>query len=95
MPKEIPIEPKSEELLHFLNELPLFNSLSLEEIRLLLPILKRYYYEADEIVFKDGEVEDSAYIVLEGRLSLDRMGRTIKVFSISASRFAISCVRLS
>ena len=81
MPKEFPIEPKSEELLHFLNELPLFKSLSLEEIRLLLPILKRYYYEADEIVFKDGEVEDSAYIVLEGRLSLDRMGRTIKVFS--------------
>jgi hypothetical protein len=27
MPKEIPIEPKSEELLHFLNELPLFKSL--------------------------------------------------------------------
>ena len=81
MPKKIPIEPKSEELLHFLNELPLFKSLSLEEIRLLLPILKKYYYEADEIVFKDGEVEDSAYIVLEGRLSLDRMGRTIKIFS--------------
>jgi len=81
VPKEIPIEPKGEELLHFLNELPLFKSLSLEEIRLLLPILKRYYYEVGEIVFKDGEVGDSAYIVLEGRLSLDRMGRIIKIFS--------------
>jgi 6-phosphofructokinase len=81
MPKEISIEPKSEELLHFLNELPLFKSLSLEEIRLLLPILKKYYYEVGEIVFKDGEVGDSAYIVLEGRLSLDRMGRIIKIFS--------------
>ena len=81
MPKEIPIEPKSEELLNFLNESPLFKSLSLEEIRLLLPILKRYHYEAGEIVFEDGEVGDSAYIVVQGRLSLDRMGRIIKIFS--------------
>lgn len=81
MPKEIPIEPKSEELLHFLKELPLFKSLNLEEIRSLLPILKKYHYRAGEIVFKDGEVGHSAYIVVQGRLSLDLMGRIIKIFS--------------
>ncbi|MGD2151090.1 MAG: 6-phosphofructokinase [Desulfobacterales bacterium] len=81
MSKEIFIEPKTEKLLHFLNELPLFKSLSLEEIRCLLPILKKYHYEAGEIVFKDGDVGDNAYIVVQGRLSLDRMGRIIKIFS--------------
>lgn len=81
MPKEIPIEPKGEESQHFLKELPLFKLLNIEEIRLLLQILKKYQYEANEIVFKDGEVGDSAYIVVKGRLSLDRMGRIIKIFS--------------
>jgi len=81
MPKEIPIKPNNEELLNFLKELPLFQSLSREEIRLLLPILKSYRYKSGEIVFEEGEVGDSAYIVLEGRFFLDRMGRRIKVFS--------------
>jgi len=81
MPEEIPVEPNNEELINFLKELPLFKSLSLKEIRLLLPVLKSYRYEAGEIVFEEGEVGDSAYIIAEGRLSLDRMGRRIKVFS--------------
>ncbi|MBW1678816.1 MAG: 6-phosphofructokinase [Deltaproteobacteria bacterium] len=49
MPKEIPIEPDNVELLNFLKDLPLLKSLSLEEIRLFLPILRRYHYETGEV----------------------------------------------
>jgi CRP-like cAMP-binding protein len=81
MPKQIPIDPKDEALLGFLKGLPLFKSLNPDEIQMLFPVLNRYRYEAGEAVFKEGDVGDSAYIVVEGCLSLDRMGRRVKTFA--------------
>jgi len=81
MPKQIHIEPKDEVLLGFLKGLPLFKSLNSEEIQMFFPVFNKYRYEAGEVIFKEGEVGDSAYIVLQGCLSLDRMGRKVKTFS--------------
>ncbi len=81
MPEEIAVDPKSEDLLNFLRSLPLLKSLNQEEISLFITALRRYRYKAGEVVFKEGEIGESAYIVEQGSLSLDRMGRRIKIFS--------------
>ena len=62
MPKQIHIEPKDEALLGFLKGLPLFRSLNSEEIQMLFSVFNQYRYEAGEVVFKEGEAGDSAYI---------------------------------
>ena len=81
MPQQINIEPKDEALLGFLKGLPLFKSLNSEEIQMFFSVFNKYKYEAGEVLFKEGDVGDSAYIVLQGCLSLDRMGRKVKTFS--------------
>jgi len=81
MPKEIPMETNKEQLLNLLKNLPLFKSLDIDEIRFITQILERRSYEAGEIVFEEGVIGDSAYIVEQGRVSVDRMGRIIKILS--------------
>ena len=81
MPRETPIEPNDEQLLNLIRDLPLLQSLTLKEVRSFVRILERYCYEAGEIVFEEGGIGDTAYIVEQGRLSVDRMGRIIKTLS--------------
>jgi len=80
MAQQFHIEPNDEALLGFLKGLPLFRSLNSEEIQMLFPVFTKHRFEAGEVVFKEGDVGDSAYIVLEGCLALNRMGRKIKTF---------------
>lgn len=81
MPKKIPMETDKEQVLNLLENLPLFKSLNVEEIRFTSQILKRCSYKAGDVVFEEGAFGESAYIVEQGRVSVDRMGRIIKVLS--------------
>lgn len=81
MSTEVSHDLQQEPLLRFLRELPLFQSLGEDEIKLFVPLLQRLTYRAGEIVLREGETGEDAYIVESGRLGLERMGRNIKVFS--------------
>ncbi|MBN2467518.1 MAG: 6-phosphofructokinase [Deltaproteobacteria bacterium] len=81
MTNELPVNKDDEPLTQFLQGLLLFASLSRQEIGMVVSVLKRCTYQSGEVVFEEGEVGDSAYIVEDGRFSLDRMGRRIKTFS--------------
>jgi 6-phosphofructokinase len=81
MPSEVSVAAQPDELLHFLHELPLFQSLTEDEIRLFLPLIKRFVCPAGHAVLKEGETGENAFIVETGRLCLERMGKKIKVFS--------------
>lgn len=81
MPREVPSAAQQDALLRFLRELPLLRSLTEDEIRLFLPLLQRSTYRAGEVVLKEGETGENAFIVESGRLCLERMEKRIKVFS--------------
>jgi len=79
MAKEIPVKYGNSQLLRLLKNLPLFKSLVPEEMQLIARNLERFSFDSGEIVFEEGSVGNAAYIVEQGRLSLDRMGRIIKI----------------
>jgi CRP-like cAMP-binding protein len=61
-----------------------FQNLSKNELRSVSSVIKRYAYEKDEIVIREGETGSTAYIVEEGDFCLEILGRVIKTFSRGA-----------
>ena len=46
--------------------IPFFNDLSDDNLKLLLETLELYYYEKDKYIFKEGEIQDSMFFIVEG-----------------------------
>ena len=80
MPKELTFKIDDPGLLKLIKETVPFKTLSVDEIKNLVKYLKKYEYEPDEIVVKEGDIGTAAYIVESGEFLLDKMERVVKVF---------------
>jgi len=80
MPVEISFDPQDAELLSLLKQVGPFTDLSDDEIQSVAANLKKYEYDIDEVVVKEGEMGSTAYIVCHGHLSLNIMGQKIREF---------------
>jgi CRP-like cAMP-binding protein len=63
----------------FLQNVDVFSDVPTEQLAYLAAIAEEVTYMNDEIVFEAGEVSDSLYLVLEGRVRLHRDGEEILV----------------
>lgn len=81
MPKEIKFNYEDPELFNLIKETVPFKTLSKDELKKIIPLLKKYEYEADEVVVSEGDIGMAAYFVDSGQFLLDKMGRTLKVFT--------------
>jgi CRP-like cAMP-binding protein len=61
----------------FLHSNRLFDHLTRKECRQLSALLHERRYEADELVFKEGEVGAAMYLIKAGRVCITRKGRTL------------------
>jgi CRP/FNR family transcriptional regulator len=61
-----------EEKIQFLREVPSFKSLSAEQIETLADFCEAAKFEAGSTVFRQGELGDSLYIVVDGRVGVER-----------------------
>jgi len=50
--------------------IPFFNDLSDEDLKLLTEMLELYYYEEDKYIFKEGEVQDSMFFIMNGSVKV-------------------------
>ena len=46
--------------------IPFFNDLSDADLKILSEMLDLYYYDEDKYIFKEGEVQDSLFFIMEG-----------------------------
>ena len=61
-----------EEKIQFLREVPSFKSLSAEQIETLADFCKAVTFEAGSTIFRQGEIGNSLYIVVDGRVGIER-----------------------
>lgn len=80
MPKKVPFNYKDPAVTKLLRGVKTFKELTTAEIKSLASILKKWQYDEDEIVCREGHVGSTAYIVEEGEFYLDIMDRGIKTF---------------
>ncbi len=81
MPKELKFNYTDPAIYSMIKNTTPFKTLSKEEIKKFIPFLKKYQYKAEEIVVNEGDIGKSAYIVESGEFLLEKMDRTMKVFS--------------
>ncbi len=65
-------------LISLLKQVKALKDLSEDELRILIPVLKKISCKADEIIIQEGKVTTSAYIVADGEFSFEKMGRKVK-----------------
>ncbi len=58
-----------------LRTLPLFSDLSPQEVAIVDAVLHRRHYLAGEVIFDEGDVGQTLYILLEGEVAICRQGR--------------------
>ena len=58
-----------------LRALPLFSDLTLAEVAVVDSVLHRRQYLAGEVIFDEGDVGQTLYILLEGEVTICRQGR--------------------
>ena len=55
----------------FLKQVPLFNGLSVDELRLVAGICEEHIFENNELLFKQGDAGDAMYIIVNGKLAVE------------------------
>ncbi len=81
MPKTLQFKSDDQDIFQILKTALPFEKLSDDEIRMLIPLLTKYEYEAGEIVISEGETGTSAFIVSKGEFCFEKMGRMVKTFT--------------
>jgi len=81
MPKELKFDYEDPAILNLIKKTTPFKTLSKEELKNIIPYLKRYEYEPDEVVVNEGDIGKAAYIVESGEFLLEKMDRTMKIFT--------------
>lgn len=61
-----------EEKIQFLREVPSFKSLSEQQVETLAGICKSTNFATGDYIFRQGEIGDSLYIVVEGQVGIER-----------------------
>lgn len=72
MPKTLDVDVTARRI-EFLQEVPLFQSLSTSEIEQLLSDLRPREYDRDEIVFSQGDDSHAMYVVFKGKVRIFRV----------------------
>src|SRR5271157_3456216 len=80
MSKEVAYDVKDSQVASLLRKVAAFGKLTDKEIKALAKVLKKSELESGETVFNEGDFGTCAFIVVDGELSLDRWGHTIKRF---------------
>lgn len=80
MSQQVAFNPNDAPVLQILRQVHPFKDLSVNELKILSQILKKYKYKANEIVVREGEKGSSAYIIAKGEFHLDIMDRNVKSF---------------
>ena len=76
------LDNEQKNIIEIIKKVPPFVELDHSEILSLLNILQKIDCQAGEVIFKEGEKGNEAFIVLNGELSLEKMGRVIKVLQV-------------
>jgi 6-phosphofructokinase 1 len=79
MPKEISFNKKDAQIKSLIKKAFPFKELTGDEIISIINVLKKWKYNEGEMVVQEGEIGNSAYIVAEGRFSLEIRGRLVKI----------------
>jgi len=61
----------------FLQDIDMFEFTTTEDLSHIAAITEEVEYEADSIVFKEEEISDSMYVVVEGKVKLTRDGQDV------------------
>jgi len=61
----------------FLQDIDMFEFTTTEDLSHIAAITEEVEYEADSIVFKEDEISDSMYVVVEGKVKLTRDGQNV------------------
>jgi CRP-like cAMP-binding protein/HEAT repeat protein len=59
----------------FLKEVPIFENMTIEQLRILASVSEESTYDEDEVVFAEGDTGDALYIVVSGRIGIEQKGR--------------------
>ena len=81
MSGQIRYDNTDKDFINWLGTVSAFAELDKKELAAVSRILKKYEYEPNEIVIREGEPGSSAFIVASGRFSLEIRERVIKTFS--------------
>jgi CRP-like cAMP-binding protein/HEAT repeat protein len=59
----------------FLKQVPFFESMTIEQLRILASVSAEHTFDEDEVIFGEGDAGDALYIVVSGRVGIERTGR--------------------
>jgi CRP-like cAMP-binding protein len=51
-------------------QIPFFNDLADKDLQILLEMLELYYYDTGKYVFKEGEIQDSMFFIMDGSVEV-------------------------
>jgi len=60
-----------------LQDVDIFEHTSTEDLSHIAAIAEEIEYQADDVIYKEGEISDSMYVVIEGKVSLTRGDKEI------------------
>ena len=61
----------------FLQDIDIFEFTTTEDLSHIATITEEVEYEADNLIFKEGDISDSMYVVVEGKVKLTRDGQEV------------------
>jgi CRP-like cAMP-binding protein len=61
----------------FLQDIDIFEFTTTEDLSHIAAITEEFEYEANSIIFKEEEISDSMYVVIEGKVKLARDGQEV------------------
>jgi CRP-like cAMP-binding protein len=63
----------------FLQDIDIFEFTTTEDLSYIAAITEEVEYEADSVIFKEEEISDSMYVVVEGKVKLTRDGQDVMI----------------
>ncbi len=62
----------------FLKSVDIFEHATVEQLGRIAGLTEEVHFEAEEIIFKEGELGDALYLLLNGRVLIEKNGNTIR-----------------
>lgn len=63
----------------FLQEIDIFESTTTEDLAHIAAITDEVEFKKDQVVFKEGEFSDALYLVIDGRIRLERENKLVMI----------------
>ncbi|MEJ2207758.1 MAG: Npt1/Npt2 family nucleotide transporter [Anaerolineae bacterium] len=74
----------------FLKQIPFFAAMTVDQLRTLAGIVEEQYYEEGDVVFAEGEPGEALYVVVSGRVGIERepkQGRVQRLETLTARQY--------